>query len=261
MTRRLVPGLALAFCGAFAGFVWAQKAEERAEEHVVVEAAAHVPADDGLNLGVAADAVVERTNAFREAHDLPPLKQNGDLRETAAYFAQYMAETDSYGHGADGNSPAQRAEEHGYDYCVVLENIAYAYDSAGFDQQKLIDQFFEGWRDSPTHRENMLDPDVTETGLAIARSEKTGVYYGVQMFGLPRSAAVEFSVVNSAGQEVKYRLGDQTLTLPPRVTRTHTVCRPQELTFPFAGESIERPSDGTTYAVVGGAQGLRVDTR
>ena len=43
------------------------------------------------------------------------------------------------------------------------------------------------------------DPDVTETGVAVARSEKTGYYYGVQMFGRPKSAAVVFKVENRAG--------------------------------------------------------------
>ncbi len=35
-------------------------------------------------------------------------------------------------------------------------------------------------------RKNMLAPEVTETGVAVARSGKTGRYYAVQMFGRPR---------------------------------------------------------------------------
>lgn len=82
----------------------------------------------------------------------------------------------------------------------------------------------------------MLDPDVTETGAAVARSDKSGYYYAVQMFGRPKSAAVEFKIDNRAGGTVEYAIGEQAFTLPPRYVRTHTRCRPAELTFRWPGE-------------------------
>lgn len=36
-----------------------------------------------------------------------------------------MAKTGKYGHAADGRKPAERAAAHGYEYCIVRENIAY----------------------------------------------------------------------------------------------------------------------------------------
>ena len=88
---------------------------------------------------------------------------------TAQAFADYMARTDRYGHTADGNQPSDRAKARGYDYCIVLENIAYAFNSEGFTGEKLAGQFVTGWQNSPGHRRNMLDPDVTETGVAVLK--------------------------------------------------------------------------------------------
>src|SRR5690242_18909417 len=85
----------------------------------------------------------------------------------------------------------------------------------------------------------MLDPDVTETGVAVARSEKTGYYFAVQMFGRPKAQAIKFQVANRTGAEVKYKVGDKEFTLPAQYTRTHELCRPAEVTFEKTGEKAE----------------------
>ncbi|MBX9624697.1 MAG: CAP domain-containing protein [Gemmataceae bacterium] len=205
------------------------------------------------DLAKVAERIVEQTNEFRKKEGRGPVKANPKLADTAKSFAAFMAEKDLYGHTADGSTPADRAKTHEYDYCLVLENIAYAFDSLGFEAPKLADQFVTGWKESPGHRKNMLDPDATETGVAVARSEATGHYYAVQMFGRPKSAAIEFKVENKAGEEVAYTLGDQKLTLPAGFTRTHTVCRPAELTFPGPGGKGEpttvKPAAGDKLVV------------
>jgi len=77
----------------------------------------------------------------------------------------------------------------------------------------------------------MLDPDVLEAGMAVAQSKESGKYYAVQVFGRPRSAAIEFSVVNESDAKIEYRLGDEDLSLEPRVIRTHQQCRASALKF------------------------------
>jgi uncharacterized protein YkwD len=44
-----------------------------------------------------------------------------------------MARTGIYGHVADGRQPVDRAAAEGYDACIVSENIARLYRSAGYD--------------------------------------------------------------------------------------------------------------------------------
>lgn len=123
-------------------------------------------------------------NEFRIEHGVQPLKPEDRLSETAAYFATYMADSGNLDHLADGNTPAARVKRRGYAYCVIGENIAFEYSSRGFTPERLARNFVEGWRDSPTHRANMLDAAVTETGIAVAQSGK-GEYYAAQLFGRP----------------------------------------------------------------------------
>ena len=207
------------------------------DDVVVIEAPAVPDTTPTADLDAAVKAIVEATNALRKAEGREPVKVNDKLRDAAKYFAGYMAEKDRYGHTADDTHPADRAKKHGYEYCIVLENIAYAYHSEGFTAAKLAEQFTTGWKESPGHRKNMLNPDATETAVAVARSTKTGHYYAVQMFGRPKSAAIEFKVENKAGAAFEYTLGDKTYSLDPRFTRTHTVCRPPEVTFVWPGDA------------------------
>ena len=195
----------------------------------------------------AVTSIIEKTNAFRMEEKREKVKVNAKLTETARYFADFMATTGKYGHTADDQSPADRAKKHGYDYCIVLENIAYQYRSDGFTTAQLGEGFFEGWKNSPGHRRNMLDADVTETGVAISRSEKTGYYYAVQMFGGPKSLAIEFSLNNQTTSDVKYRIGDNKYTLPPSYIRTHERCRPESMTVQLS--AVEKEGKGESKTV------------
>jgi uncharacterized protein YkwD len=215
------------------------------------------------DLEAVARDIVDKTNAFREHEGRPRVAVNARLSETARDFADYMARTGRYGHTADGNQPADRAARHRYDYCVIAENIAYAFNSDGFTTEELGKNFVEGWENSPGHRRNMLDPDVTDTGVAVARSEKTGYYFAVQMFGRPKSLALRFKLVNESTAPVTYRIADQTFSLPPRYIRTHERCRPAEVTFelPSGGKTLTqtiKAEDEGQYVIVDQGGSLRV---
>ena len=220
---------------------------------VVRVAVPDVPDDSGKrpDLAAVAKRIAERANAFRKGHGRAALATDAKLTAAAGYFADHMAARDEYGHTADGNQPADRVKRHGYAYCLVLENIAHAFDSRGYDAGPLADTFAGGWEQSPGHRKNLLDPDVTDVGVAVARSARTGHYYAVQVFGRPKSAAVVYAVENRAGEAVRYAIGDETFDLPPRVVRTHTRCRPADLTFTWPGgeTATVRPAAGDRWVV------------
>jgi uncharacterized protein YkwD len=208
-------------------------------------------AENQPDLARAADLIFQRTNSFREEKGRRPLQRNEQLAQAAQYFADYMAQNDTYGHHADGQRPADRASQHDYEYCIVLENIAYQYSTAGFRTQELARRFHRGWEESPGHRRNLLDRDVTEIGIAIAQSEETGYIYAVQKFGRPESARIEFEVRNDSSQDVSYELGDDTYELPPRYSRTHFRCRPAELVLLVDEEEVDsvEPRSGDSYVI------------
>jgi uncharacterized protein YkwD len=202
--------------------------------------------------------IIDRTNRFRQEQHRSAVTVNDKLSETARDFARWMAATDLYGHEADGRQPWDRAKAHGYDYCLVAENIAYVWRSSGFSTEALVSEFVEGWEKSPGHRKNMLDAAVTETGVGVARSKDTGLYYAVQLFGRPKSLRIEFRIANRASVAVKYKVGDHAYELQPRTTMTHELCRPEDVTLLAADGSpaaTVKPAHGERYAVTAASDG------
>jgi uncharacterized protein YkwD len=76
--------------------------------------------------------------------------------------------------GADLPTLAERARYVGYPYGRIAENVALGYPNA--------ETVVEGWMASKGHRANILDREVVETGIGIARSSAGGLYY-CQVFG------------------------------------------------------------------------------
>ncbi len=179
-------------------------------------------------------AIIEKTNQFRVEHHLPALVKNDELNKAASKFAKFMAETGKYGHHADGKSPAKRAEAAGYEYCVVRENIAYRTNTGEVTASSLTEVFMQGWIDSPPHRENMLAKYITETGVAIATSDKT-TYYAVALFGRPESASIKLSITNESEQTqtlvIEFNGGKDEIEIPTRGVLRMTRCFPTELSL------------------------------
>lgn len=224
------------------------------------------PVVDSLDLESVEQLIVERTNDFRADHGLAALEVDSQLGGAAEDFARFMASTDEYSHTADGRHPEERVKEHGYSYCIVAENIAYAYRSSGFTNPSLAEEFTQGWIDSPPHRKNMLDAAITDIGVGVARSDETGYYYAVQEFGLPKTAAVAFDVTNDSSRTVRYKLGEQSYSLSPGYSRTHIECRLSRLEFSFgrrakAGETSFTPAGRDSFVITGDGRSLSVSKR
>jgi len=239
-------------------------AQEREESEVEILQGAGQPVENvEVDAQEVAEMIIEQTNAFREEQGRVPVESNSKLEATAQSFADYMARTDRYGHRADGNRPSDRASNHDYNYCIVAENIAYQYDSTGFKAEELAEGFVQGWIDSPGHRENMLDPDVRETGVAVAVSKETSHWYAVQMFGRPKSDAIEFQITNKTEKEVGYSIGKKSFQLPPRYIRTHMSCRTKPVKFDFPSEEGKddaqvKPETGDKFVIEADGDELRV---
>ncbi|MEQ1580153.1 MAG: CAP domain-containing protein [Steroidobacteraceae bacterium] len=210
------------------------------------------------DLREATGKLFEGTNSLRTSEGRVALAGNPALMAAARAFAEFMARTDQYGHEADGSNPTSRATREGYDACIVAENIAYQFLSTGFSTDDLARTMLDGWMDSPGHRANLLAPDVTELGVAIARSARSGKYYGVQLFGRPRAQSVEFSVRNAVDVPLSYELGGETRSLPLRTTVRHLLCRPTRLVFHWPGNQPDTTVEAESkqiYEVVRGTAG------
>ncbi|HSW06492.1 MAG TPA: CAP domain-containing protein [Aquabacterium sp.] len=224
-------------------------------------ATAKQPAARQPDLAQAEQALVERSNVFRQSQGLLPTRPDARLSAAAAEFAAYMARTDRYGHDADGRQPQQRAQAHAYAHCMVAENIAYRFNSAGFDTAELAQGFVQGWIDSPGHRRNLLAAEATHIGAAIARSPRTDRYYAVQMFGRPAALRLRFEISNRSSQALHYQLGDTAYSLGRGATRWHEHCSAPTLSLALPGQdrpTTLQPADGARYRIEAVGQSLRV---
>jgi len=114
----------------------------------------------------AVEEVLKRTNTFRVTRTRKRVSLNPALMDAAQAHACYMAQSGNFDHtGAGGSSVGDRALSAGYRWSFVSENIAMGHRSG--------DEVFEGWKGSPGHRDNMLDRDAREIGIAVAASGGT----------------------------------------------------------------------------------------
>lgn len=130
-----------------------------------------------LKLTAEEAALIEKTNAARKKADLGPLKPNAKLMEAARQHAANMAARDKLEHVLDEKDPADRVKAAGYKPARVAENIAW--------NAKDAEAAVAGWLESPTHRDNLLNAEYTEIGVAVAKN-KQGEPYRAQVFGKPQ---------------------------------------------------------------------------
>jgi len=110
---------------------------------------------------VDAEAAVRLISQYRVDHGLKPLKLDPTLMRLAAEHAQRMASIDRMSHSLPGEgSFSHRIAAGGFNASVAAENVA-----AG---QKSLAAVFEAWRKSPGHNANMLLPNVSLMGIALA---------------------------------------------------------------------------------------------
>lgn len=188
----------------------------------------------GVDVETVESKIFEKANQFRKENEKTALERNKKLDAAALGFAEFMAETHRYGHTADGRRPSERVAAEDYDYCFVAENIAYEYRSESTTASALATRLLDGWIDSPGHRKNLLSEPATETGLGIARSEKTGAYFAVHLFARPKSKAIRFQVTNNSTESARYSLktsrGEiREYSVPPNASGIHEECIPPQL--------------------------------
>lgn len=122
--------------------------------------------------------ILELVNQERVRNGLGTVVRNQTLEDQATQYACEMISFDFFAHvnPVTQSTLSVRAEQFGYDFRVVGENLA-----AG---QRTPEEAFADWMASPSHRQNILDGRFTELGVGVRTGGEFGVYW-VQEFGLP----------------------------------------------------------------------------
>jgi uncharacterized protein YkwD len=126
-------------------------------------------------------AVCQRINEIRQKNELNLLENNERLAQVARNYSQQMARDNFFSHtGSDGSTLSQRVRAGGISYWVVGENLFKSTNAP-----EPVPLAVKGWMNSPGHRENILRPVFTQTGIGVWREGNT--YYITQLFMRPQS--------------------------------------------------------------------------
>jgi len=130
--------------------------------------------------------LVELTNEKRESLGLNSLENNEVLQEAAYLKAQDMIKNGYFSHESpSGISPWRWFEKAGYNYRAAGENLGIGF----LDSEEI----YRAWYDSPSHRENLLNPLYKDIGIAVLKGDFHGseTTIVVQLFGSEKAVSAE----------------------------------------------------------------------
>lgn len=145
-------------------------------------------------IGANNNTLLQATNEQRSINGKTSLKLNQQLMNAAQAKAQDMVDRNYWSHNTpDGQEPWVFIIQAGYKYISIGENLAYGFTSATTT--------VNGWMNSPSHKENLLNTNFSEVGFGFANSPnfvQTGPETViVAMYGKPLVEIVHTSVENN----------------------------------------------------------------
>lgn len=153
-----------------------------------------VPSQEAFAEVVISD-IVSLTNEARASVGADPVALQENLNEAARLKAEDMLEQQYFDHyGPNGETPWQWFHAAGYRYTYAGENLASNFTDA--------ESLHQAWMNSQTHRENIVNANYRDMGLAVATGELDGhrTTIVVQLFGAtsipPATISGESIVVN-----------------------------------------------------------------
>jgi len=142
------------------------------------------PAVLGYSSNITPERIIDLTNKERAKLGLPLLRENKLLSEAARQKAADMFAFNYWAHvSPSGRSPWSFFADVGYKYQYAGENLARDFTDS--------DSVVQAWMNSPTHRENIVNPHYQEIGVAVVDGTLQGTQTTlvVQLFGTPYGSA------------------------------------------------------------------------
>ena len=136
----------------------------------------------GVSTKLDIDRIVSLLNLERAKVGVGPVTLEEKLNQAATAKAEHMFSDSYWAHvSPDGTQPWQFIQDTGYGYQSAGENLARDFA----DEQSLV----AAWMASPTHRDNIINGNFSEVGLAVLDGQIAGepVLLVVNFFAQPSS--------------------------------------------------------------------------
>jgi hypothetical protein len=138
----------------------------------------------GYAANISPSEVIRLTNVQRADNGLSPVTESTILDAAALAKGNDMLAKGYWAHFApDGTTPWSFFLKFGYKYSYAGENLARDFQDAS--------STVTAWMNSPSHRENMLNPNYKDIGIGVVEGNLAGVdtTIVVQFFGAPLSGS------------------------------------------------------------------------
>lgn len=149
----------------------------------------------GFSSTITPDKVVTLTNVERAKAGVGQLQVSNLLTEAASEKARDMFTDQYWAHySPSGKTPWDFMKNVGYRYTIAGENLARDF----LEPEDMVN----AWMNSPSHRENIVNPRYSEIGIAVVDGVLNGVETTlvVQMFGNPTVAVIPPGQVSPEAQ-------------------------------------------------------------
>lgn len=184
---------------------------------------------------------VERLiNIQRNNNGLGSLSDNSTLDSATIAKCNDMLAKGYWAHFApDGTSPWSFFLKFGYKYQYAGENLARDFN----DAQSAVN----AWMNSPTHRENILNPHYVDTGVGVCEGSLAGIDATiiVQFFGFPLAGGPSIPIVKAKNISTTPKSSPKPAVVPvqaspvpspsatPQIQVVSTVTKPKISPFSF----------------------------
>lgn len=193
----------------------------------------------GYAANISPEEVIRLTNVERANHGLASLSANSTLSEAALAKGQDMLAKGYWAHFApDGTTPWSFFLSFGYKYKYAGENLARDFSDAG--------STVNAWMNSPTHRENILNPNYQEIGIGVVEGNLSGVDTTiiVQFFGAPLESA-NTTIIEVKAEKVTLAATSTASALPKVTATPKPSLTPLPTPTPTPPVVIEQVTDAT----------------
>lgn len=136
---------------------------------------------------IGAERLLALINQERQARSLSALTLNDSLNSVAGLKVNDMLSQNYFDHTSPaGVTPWHWFKEIGYNYVYAGENLAMGFTET--------DAVFQAWMNSPTHRENILNSNYREIGLAVKAGQVKNHQETLAVLVFGRRAASAYQV-------------------------------------------------------------------
>ena len=201
-----------------------------------------------------AQKIIALTNDIRQQYGLSLLKENPLLDAAAKQKAEDMSQNNYFSHNSPtGVKPWYWITKSGYNYHYAGENLAMNF----IDSEEVV----RAWLNSPGHRENLLNKNYQDIGIAILPADfsKPGLNQPivVQLFGSPQAEKIKPATETTKPAVAKVV---PSTTLPPSTKKEVLGEEKKETptTVPITETSTTIPATTLPVPIV---SNLQVDTR